>query len=275
MARRRTRVELDLGDLPLRFARLRANLGAHLEVLVKKVATPIMLGAITRFAPQPGEERDILVQGTIVEPWTRRFGRAFSRRSFDAITRPSSTGEMKYRKKIGGAGGGLVGSDADGRFIKRGANEKFIVEALHEQKWKRTSISVLKTMVKIKMKWGSWRMMANRTQFSYFRRMNRGGKSANWIKKTTKPFNEDWPRTAEKGGTWTVVPRDDRAGAFQPPLNPQEGVYARRMLKMVKPFRYAEKTQRIVNAWFVNQGAQRAFNTAAAAAGFDTVGVTG
>jgi hypothetical protein len=239
IARRKVRIEL----APVEFAleRLKIALASRTHVAMRGPVRAHLAGAMIRHAPGPDEERDLLVKGTIVMPWskylpgtTSRLGRAILH---------------TYGQYMPG-GFGQAGTHEGGRFFRQGPQVS-LVDALRLQKMKtrKTRLTLGHPRVLVRGVFGNWAHMAKRTSFSYVRKGGAGGKRTRAGTFTTQPFNYDWPRTANYGGTWIVVPRP-RGGHRVGVLHPEPGVYARKMVKTVKPYRFAEKGLRDTIKWF-------------------------
>lgn len=263
MAKRR--IQLKTSRAGMKLAAFRQAIADETAKVLMGPAQQIAVAVSQKFAPQPTEEQQILVQGTIIQPWSRRYGRSLSATSRTALARPSSGSDFAYGRFVKAQTGREVGTAAGGRFIKRGGNEKYIVEALADQTFHHISRRPMTTKAKVTARWGSWRNLANNTGFSYYQMVGRGRRTRQGILQKTKPFNKDWPRTADVGGSWIVVPRP-RGGGFSPPLAPAPGVYASRMLKTVKPYRYSDRARRAVLKWMFARGRRTAEKRAAAAA---------
>lgn len=243
-----TTYDVDISRASAKFAVLRKQIAARLQGMLTSIGQDMVVGLTQRYAPSPEEEEQVLVRGTIVEPWSRRFGKMSSGTSQAALSRMSSATERGWGFTSRAMTGGEAGTAEGGRYIKRGKTQKTIREALADQKWRKKKPTVLQNSVKLHATWGSWRKMARTTGFSYYQKSGRG-RGRRTLQKTF-PFNKDWPRTANFGGTWMVVPRP-RGGAFQPPLAPERGVYAAKMQKQVSAYRYAQKAERGFKKWMV------------------------
>jgi len=175
------------------------------RLLLKKFASRdaqvFAAAAAGRFAPTKTQERDILTKGRILEPWTAKAGLRARTRTARAFGRRS------------------VGSASGMRFLKVGENNLFIRDALKTQKWRVPQVSAfvgrptaisggvqVPAGLDIRVKWGSWKDMARRTGFLYYRHIG-GHRPVGPYR--TEPFNHDWPRKANYGGTWIVVPGTD------------------------------------------------------------------
>lgn len=247
----------DLTELDRKMAVLQSSLMPHVRDVVMGPGTAVVLHETQRFAPQPAGEQNILVTGAIIEPWQRNKGRG-GRLGRAVVHAGRSVGATDVA-------GGKVGTGQGGRFEKRG-RQKYIVQALADQRWRAPRVKVGKRVASLRMSWGSWKKMARSTGFTYYQKQGFGKR----IRQSTLPFNRDWPYAAEKGGTWIVTPRPRTHTGFEVPLTPEPKVYARKMMKTVKPHRYAERGQRALNRWMAARGGQIAAGRALKQAGFRT-----
>ena len=205
-----------------------------------------------RYAPTPEEEEQILVRGRITKPWgrflplaTNRVGRAM----------------LNLYGKHSAAGFGMAGTSQGRRFFREG-QQVSLVEALGLQKVRVHKARIRNNEVRVSGSFASWKHLATRTKFSYVRHKRRGSVSTETGKLVTKPFNEDWPRAANYGGTWVVVPRA-RGGRLKGVLHPEDGVYALEMVKTVRPYRFMEKGVRRSVRWWITHRARVVFALAA------------
>lgn len=251
-------VTVDLRPLIVAMQVLREALAARTVTFLEVLGRDFLARAMIKHAPQPEEERDILVRGTITKPWSR----------FLPGTRSLLGRALLHGYGAIAPGGfGRVGTHEEGRFSRLGP-QLDLVDALRIQKMKVYKPHILQSgIVRVKARFGDWRQMAKRTGFSYIRKAGGGGGFTRAGTFKTLPFNYDWPRTANYGGTWVVVPRA-RGGKRVGVLHPEPGVYAREMVKTVKPYHFAEKGLSLTLGWMARSIVSAVVVPALRAAGF-------
>jgi len=236
----KSRIRLYLAPVQAALERLKMQLAVRSNTALEVPIKAFIADAMAAHAPSPAEERETLVTGTITKAWSRFMPGAGSRimRRATNAARSASPGSF-----------GRVGTHEGERFLKKGT-QLYLVEALRIQKMKvaRTKIGIGNPLVRVVGRFGSWKHMAKRTGFSYVTHKRSGSHLVKGETRKTLPFNMDWPRTANYGGTWLVRPRPKGGKRFGI-LHPEPGVYAREMLKTVKPYRYAQKGLRDTMKW--------------------------